>query len=107
LELYGRLPNGFPDGWPLVHLDLRSGNAKAMNNVLYILLGGLLWVIGYEATKAFLSRYVHSRREKNFLRFVRITFPNAKIVEVISASSSDKQALENIERRLRDASRTL
>ena len=78
-----------------------------MNNVLLIFVGGVIWVIGYETAKAFLSRYIHSRREKNFLRFVRITLPNAEVVEVISASSSDKQALANIERRLRDASRNL
>lgn len=78
-----------------------------MHYVLWIILGGLAWVLVYEGTKAFLSRYIHWRREEAFLRFVRITFPNAKIVEVISASSTDKEVIANIERRLRDASRTL
>lgn len=78
-----------------------------MHYVLWGLLGAFVWVVVYESTKALLSRYIHFRREKMFLRFVRVTFPNAKTVEVISASSNDKQALANVERRLRDASRNL
>lgn len=54
-----------------------------------------------------LSERLHRNRDKAFLRFARITFPNAKVVEAISVSSEDKQAIANIERRLRDASRTL
>lgn len=42
-----------------------------------------------------------------FLRFVRVTLPNAKVIEAITIADSDKKALENIERRLRDASRNL
>lgn len=54
-----------------------------------------------------LSERLHRDRDKAFLRFARVTFPNAKIVEAISVANTDKQALENIERRLRNASRTL
>jgi hypothetical protein len=78
-----------------------------MKYVLYGLLGGLVWVVVYESTKALLSRYIHWRRTKTFLRYVRVTLSDAKVVEIISASSSDKQALANIERRLRNVSRTL
>jgi hypothetical protein len=49
----------------------------------------------------------NKRRDQMFLRFVRVTFPHAKVVEAITIADSDKKALENIERRLRDASRTL
>jgi hypothetical protein len=49
----------------------------------------------------------HTREDKQFLKYVRVTFPNAEFVEAISVSTSDKQAMDNIERRLRDASRHL
>lgn len=54
-----------------------------------------------------ISDYLNKRRDKMFLRFVRITFPNAKVIEAITIADNDKKALENIERRLRDASRNL
>lgn len=54
-----------------------------------------------------ISDYLNKRRDKMFLRFVRITFPKAKVIEAITIADNDKQALENIERRIRDASRTL
>lgn len=52
-------------------------------------------------------RHRQGRREKSFLRFVSVTFKDAKKVEAISVSSTDKQAMANVERRLRDASRNL
>jgi hypothetical protein len=54
-----------------------------------------------------ISDYLNRRRDKMFLRFVRVTLPNAKVIEAITIADSDKKALENIERRLRDASRNL
>ena len=54
-----------------------------------------------------ISAYFRRRRDKAFLRYGRVVLPNARSVEVISVASSDKQAIENIERRLRNASRTL
>ena len=54
-----------------------------------------------------ISERLRRRRDKQFLRYARAILPNAQVVEVISVASSDKQALENIERRLRNASRTL
>jgi hypothetical protein len=91
----------------VVHLDLRTGDEKAVNYVLWGILGGLVGVALYEASKIFLGRYIHWRRDEIFLRFVRVTFPHAKTVEVISVSGTDKQAIENVERRLRNASRNL
>jgi hypothetical protein len=91
----------------VAHLDFRSRDEEAVSNALWAFLGGFLGGFLYWATKAFLSRYIHWRREKIFLRFVRVTFPNSKTVEVISAASNDKQALANVERRLRNASRNL
>jgi hypothetical protein len=54
-----------------------------------------------------LSERLHRDRTKAFLRFVRVTLPNAEVVEAISVANTDKQAIANIERRLRDASRNL
>jgi hypothetical protein len=54
-----------------------------------------------------ISDYLNRRRDKMFLRFVRVTLPNAKVIEAITIADNDKKALENIERRLRDASRNL
>ncbi len=78
-----------------------------MSDVLLGILGGFVGGVIFWTTKAILSRYIHWRREKTFLRFVRVTLPNARTIEVVSVSDSDKQVIENIERRLRDASRTL
>ena len=91
----------------MAHLDFRSRDEEAVSNALWAFLGGFLGGLLYWSTKEVLSRYIHWRREKSFLRFVRVTFPSAKVVEVISVSDRDKQAIENVERRLRDASRTL
>jgi hypothetical protein len=91
----------------VAHLDFRSRDEEAVSNALWAFLGGFLGGLVYWSAKAILSRYIHWRREKSFLHFVRVTFPNAKLVEVISVSDTDKQAIENVERRLRDASRTL
>lgn len=74
--------------------------------VLFFVLVGLGSVIGGAIGQA-ISQRLHRRRDQAFLRFARITFPNAKVVEAISVASSDKDALANIERRLRNASRNL
>jgi hypothetical protein len=80
---------------------------EVMNYVVLGILGGFLGGLLYWSTEAVISRYFHRRRQERFLRFVRITLPDAKIMEVITVSNSDKQAIENIERRLRESSRTL
>lgn len=74
--------------------------------VLFFVLVGLGSVIGGAIGQA-ISQRLYRRRDQAFLRFARITFPNAKVVEAISVASSDKDALANIERRLRNASRNL
>ena len=79
-------------------------------HVLYfvlIILGAVLGAIIGQAISKTSDRYFCRRRDKAFLRFARITFPNSTVIESISIAESDKQALENIERRLRNASRTL
>jgi hypothetical protein len=63
-------------------------------------------VVGTFVGTAF-SRYLNRRREKLFLRFVSVTFKDSKRIEAISVSSRDKDAMANVERRLRDASRNL
>jgi hypothetical protein len=91
----------------VAHLDICAGDEEEVNYVLYGLLGGLVWVVVYETAKAFLTRYIYWGRQKRFLRFVRVTLPDAKVVECITVAHTDKQAIENIERRLRESSRTL
>lgn len=67
-------------------------------------LGGLIGAgIVAPAFEGFLRR----RREKQFLRYARLRFPTATSIEVISVGPTDKQTMENIERRIRDASRNL
>lgn len=68
-----------------------------------VVLGTFTGRVIYKALEQWFDR----RRDKVFLRFVRVTLPNAKTVEAISASHTDEQAIANIERRIRDASRTL
>jgi hypothetical protein len=53
------------------------------------------------------TKYRDKRDRRKFLRYLKITYPNAKVVEAISISDTDKQALDNVERRIRDASRNL
>jgi hypothetical protein len=74
--------------------------------VLFFVLVALGSVLGGAIGSA-ISQRLHRSRDKAFLRFARVTFPSAKVIEAISIASDDKQALENIERRLRNASRTL
>jgi len=75
-------------------------------SVLFFVFFGLGSVVGGAIGQAISARLLRNR-DKRFLRFARITVPNAKVIEAISVASSDKQAMENIERRLRNASRTL
>ena len=70
---------------------------------IIVAIGSVLGGIIGQAISARLRR----RRTNAFLRYARVVLPSAKSVEVISVASSDKQAIENIERRLRNASRTL
>jgi hypothetical protein len=81
-----------------------------MTTVLWILVGLFGWLILYKVTEQIdnaIQRKLYHRREERFLRFVRIVLPDVKIVECISVATSDKQAMDNLERRIRDASRTL
>lgn len=64
-------------------------------------------VIIYNLLAELVRKYLRERREEKFLRFVRITLPNARCIEVITTAPTDKKALENIERKIREASRTL
>jgi hypothetical protein len=78
--------------------------------VLYGVLALLGWIVLYKVTQQVdvrISAHFRRRREDKFLRYVRVLLPKAQIVESITIASSDKDALENIERRLRDASRHL
>ena len=67
-------------------------------------LGGLLWSVLFAKGH---QRWVDKRRDKKFLKFVSFKFPNAKVIEVISVAGSDEEAMQNVERRIRNASRTL
>lgn len=94
----------------MAHLDLRERNAACMIYVLYGVLALLGWIVLYKTTQKIdeaISRHIRRRRDKSFLRYVRVILPNSKIVEAITVSTSDKQAMDNIERRIRNASRTL
>ena len=71
-------------------------------SLIYALSVGAIVFIGIMYTE-----WRRSRVDKQFLRYIRVTFPNAEFVEAISVSTSDKQAMDNIERRLRDASKHL
>lgn len=70
-------------------------------------LGGFVGGITGKAISPAFTRLLYRRREERFLRYARVRFPNAEAIEVISVGPTDKQAMENIERRLRDASRSL
>jgi hypothetical protein len=74
--------------------------------VLFFTIVGIGSIVAGAISGAITSHLLRNR-DKRFLRFVRVTNPQAKVIEVISVASSDKQALENIERRIRNASRTL
>lgn len=63
-------------------------------------------IIGTAIVNVF-SRYRDKRREKLFLRFVSVTFKDAKKIEAISVAANDKDAMANVERKIRDASRNL
>lgn len=81
-----------------------------MYDVLLGVLAVLGGVLGGAAAKGAISgytKYQSRRREQRFLRYVRINLPEAKVIELISVGPGDKQVIENIERRLRDASRHL
>lgn len=75
-------------------------------SVLFFVLVALGSIVGGAIGQA-LSARLRRGRDKAFLRYARVVLPDAKLIEVISIAETDKQALENIERRLRNASRTL
>ena len=81
-----------------------------MTYVLYFVLvvcGALLGgIIGAMLSEKIAERF-HRDRDKAFLRYARVLFPDARVIEAISVAQTDKQAIENIERRLRNVSRTL
>jgi hypothetical protein len=72
-----------------------------------IILVAILGAIGIMEVTSAIVKYRQKRRDTQFLRMIRIIMPDAKVVEIISVASSDKDAMANVERRLRDASRTL
>lgn len=71
------------------------------------ILAFIAGLIIYNLIVNLIRNHLKKRRDDQFLRFVRITLPNAECIEVISTGPTDKQALDNIERRIRAASRTL
>ena len=78
--------------------------------ILFGLLAAVVWIVLWKATQALdaeVQRRLRRRREVKFLRFVRVILPTGKVVEAITIADNDEQALRNIERRLRDASRSL
>ena len=95
----------------MAHLDLRPRNEEVVwIYVLLGLLGAVVWVVLWKATQALdaaVQRHLHRRREVKFLRFVRVILPTGKVVEAITIADTEEQALRNIERRLRDASKSL
>jgi hypothetical protein len=81
-----------------------------MIDVLYVILGLIAWILLYKITQYIdnqINNLVHQKREVQFLRMVRVWTPDAKTIESISIAKSDKIAMANIERRLRESSRYL
>jgi hypothetical protein len=65
----------------------------------------VLGVIAYQIIKALVliaRKEIREYRDRRFLRQVRINFPDAKDITLTSVSTSDKKALANIERQLRE-----
>ncbi len=75
--------------------------------VFGIFLASLLGAIALIELWRVIMKYRQNKRNAQFLRMVRVVMPDAKVVEIISVASNDKDAMANVERRLRDASRTL
>lgn len=64
-----------------------------------------LGVIAYQIGKAMVliaRKEIREYRDRRFLRQLRINFPDAENITLTSVSTSDKKALENIERHLRE-----
>lgn len=64
-----------------------------------------LGVIAYQIVKALIliaRKEIRVYRDRRFLRQVRINFPDAENITLTSVSTSDKKALANIERQLRE-----
>lgn len=65
-----------------------------------------LGAIAYQIVKALIliaRKEIREYRDRRFLRQVRIIFPDAKNnITLTSVSTSDKKALANIERQLRE-----
>lgn len=66
-----------------------------------------LYSMAYKGLERITDRYFERRQDKQFIKRVRVMFPNADPIEVITVSSSNRQAIANVERRLRESSRSL
>ena len=72
---------------------------------VYILLALVGWIVLYTITRIVdikLTNYLKYRREQLFLKSVRLRFPDTEDIELISIATNSKDALTNIERRLRE-----
>lgn len=68
---------------------------------------GLLVIILRDIAEFLIRKILRRKKDQKFLRFIRLRFPDAKVIEAITVADSDREAIDNLERRLRDASRTL
>jgi aspartate/glutamate racemase len=73
----------------------------------YVILGGIAWHIGHMLYLVIDEHWFKRRKEKKFIKRIRVMFPDAENIEAITVASSNEEAIQNIERRLRDTSRTL
>jgi hypothetical protein len=76
-----------------------------MTWILFFFAALIFWMVLFKLTQWVdnkISQALHARREEKFLHFVQIKFPDHKSITSISVAASDKQTLDNIERRLRD-----
>lgn len=65
--------------------------------IIFCLLVQMFWQVSH---RDFQERQAQ-RRQKKFIKQARIMFPDAEPIYILSVASSDKDAIKNIERKLR------
>lgn len=65
----------------------------------------ILGVVAYQMLKSLyliIDNELRRRREKKFIKLVSVAFPNQEKITYISVNSSDRKAIRDLERQLRE-----
>lgn len=85
----------------MAYLDIRAGDATAMNEWWYFLLGVIaspfLRLLGLAINRAIIDH-----RKKRILKLVAIKFPDNEDITFLSLDATDKRAMAKLERELRE-----